>query len=163
MLSIENIQKLCMTGLYKCKPNQKYRGSIHWKNMYHCCNWTFRVHKYENEYFMQDTYWNGSDVCIKLTDENFNEFTLIFDFNDVESHSGRNIEDYDSSDYYNEAVDSGGMYCGGKYFIKKGARPVKEKVLKRLQDDIKSAEDDLARAKHQYNQVLSGEVKLEYA
>ena len=32
-------------------------------------------------------------------------------------HSGENIYEYDESDWWHVAIDSGGMYCGGKYFV----------------------------------------------
>lgn len=49
MLSKENEAKLVMSGLYRCEPNKKYRSSLHWEDMYHCFNWTFRVKKNESK------------------------------------------------------------------------------------------------------------------
>lgn len=153
-----------MTGLYKCKPDRKYRGSLHWDNMYHCCNWTFKPYEIkEGKIIMKDTYWSGGDgVRIELTNENFEEFELLFDFNDVKPHSGTNISDYDSADYWHVAIDSGGMYCGGKYFIKNNAVKNKDKVLERLIDEINLLENRLAWKKSEYEQVKSGETDLKF-
>ena len=160
MLSKENQEKICITGLYKHDPDRRYRGSLHWDNMYHCFNWTFKVRKEEDNYWMVDTYFN--DKYIELTDSNFNEFKFIFDFNDVKPHSGQNIDDYEECDYWHVAIDSGGMYCGGKYFVKKDARKNKEKVLERLQYEIDRAKSDLDYAERKYQEVLNGERNLEY-
>lgn len=157
---------LCMTGLYKCQPNRKYRGQLYWDNMFHCCNWTFTINEYSNgKIYMRDTYWSsGSDgVVIELTDDNFKEFELIFDFNDVKSHSGNNIRDYEECDWWHVAVDSGGMSCGGKYFVKKDALKNKENVLRRLEYEIESLERSLQYKKQNYENVKAGVIKLEWA
>lgn len=118
MLSESNRIKLCMSGIYTHEPETKYRGSLYSDNLYHCCNWTFTVQQWnDGRIFMTDTYWSdGSSLKIELTDDNIDEFTLLFDCNDVTSHSGHNIYDYDESNWWHVAIDSGGMYCGGKYF-----------------------------------------------
>ena len=162
MLSKENKEKLVLTGLYRCEPNKKYRSQLHWDNMYHCFNWTFKVHHRESDdtWFMVDTYFN--DKYIELTDENFDEFELLFDFNEVEKYSGRNIYDYDEGDWWHVAVDSGGMSCGGKYYLKRNALPNKEKVLSRLKEEIDSAERNLEYKKDKYKRAMNGEVDLRY-
>ena len=163
-LSQENIDKLCMTGLYTMEPNKKYRGSLFWDDMYHCCNWYFKIHKWsDGRYFMRDTYWSDdSALLIELTDENINEFEFVFDFNEVKSVSDRNIYDYDECDRFHVALDSGGMYCGGKWFIRKNATKNREIVLERLQEDIKGKQNALDYAKRNYEMVLNGERNLEY-
>jgi len=86
---------------------------------------------------MYDTYWSDNTALhIELTDKNINEFQLLFDFNDVKSHNGKNIYDYDENDWFHIAIDSGGLYCGGKYFVKNTAIPNKDKVLKRLFEEM---------------------------
>ena len=162
MLSKANVEKLVKTGLYKHEPDKRYRSSLYWDDMYHCFNWTFKVSHRESDdaWFMVDTYFN--DKYIELTDENFNEFEFLFDFNEVDKHSGKNIWEYDENDYWHVAVDSGGMYCGGKYFVKKGAIKNKEKVLERLQGEINSLERQLKDKKEAYEKVKNDEVKLEY-
>lgn len=162
MLSEANKSKLVITGLYRCEPNRKYRSQMYWDNMYHCFNWTFKIQTdSKGTYFMVDTYFN--EKRIELTDENFSEFELLFDFNEVEEHSGQNIHDYDEKDWWHVAVDSGGMYCGGKYFVKKGAQPVKEKVLQRLQEEVDDVERTLQYKKEKLQRVFYGEIDLRYA
>ena len=162
MLSQKNINKIVKTGLYTHEPDKRYRGPAFWDNMYHCFNWTFRARqgKDPDKWYMVDTYFN--DKYIELTDENFDEFELLFDFNKVRSHSGENIYEYDKSDWWHVAIDSGGMYCGGKYFIRKGAVKNKDRVLERLQDEISYLEHKLENKKRDYEKVLNDKVNLEY-
>ena len=101
---------------------------------------------------MVDTYFN--DKSIELTDDNFDEFDFLFDFNEVERHSGENIYEYDESDWWHVAIDSGGMYCGGKYFVKKGAIKSKEKVLKRIANEINRLERELERKREDYKRFV---------
>ena len=162
MLSKANAEKLVKTGLYKHEPDKRYRSSLYWDDMYHCFNWTFKVSYYERDdkWYMVDTYFG--DKYIELTDENFDEFEFLFDFNEVDKHSGKNIWEYDEKDYWHVPVDSGGMYCGGKYFLRKGAQKSKEKVLERIQNEIEELELQLKYKKADYDRVKNDEVKLEY-
>ena len=160
MLSQENRDKLIITGLYKCEPD---RGIHSWyDDPYWCFNWTFKVKYYErsDEYYMIDTYFR--DKSTKLTDDNIDKFTLIFDFNDVKPHSGTHIYEYDESDVYHVAIDSGGMYCGGKYFIKKDAVKIKQKILDRIQSEINSKKWELERLENDYQNVLNDIANLNY-
>lgn len=162
MLSESNVEKLVMTGLYKHEPDRRYRGSLYWDNMYHCFNWTFKVmhNEKDDKWYMVDTYF--SDKYIELTDENFDEFEFLFDFEKVEKHSGENIYEYDESDWWHVAIDSGGMYCGGKYFVRKGAIKNKEKVLKRIEEEIQSLKNKIDYNRKLYERVLKDEVNLKY-
>ena len=162
MLSKENKNKIVLTGLYRCEPNKKYRSQLYWDDMYHCFNWTFKVHHCERDdtLYMVDTYFN--DKYIELTDENFDEFEFLFDFNEVEKHSGKNIYDYDKNDWWHVATDSGGMYCGGKFYLKRNALPKKEKILNRLKEEIDYAERNLEYMKNKYQRVMNGEIDLKY-
>lgn len=162
MLSKENVEKIVKSGLYKHKPDRKYRSSLYWDNLYHCFNWTFKVSHRESDdtWYMVDTYFG--DKYIELTDENFDEFEFLFDFNEVDKHSGKNIWEYDEDDYWHVAVDSGGMYCGGKYFVKKGAIKSKEKVLERIEGEIRSLERQIESKKADYARVQNDEVNLNY-
>lgn len=91
MLSQENIKKLVMTGLYRHEPDKKYRPQLYWNDLYHCYNWTFTVkhNKDTDQWYMVDTYYH--EKSIELTNENFEEFEFIFDVNEVEPYSGKNI------------------------------------------------------------------------
>lgn len=164
MLSENKRNNLCMTGIYTHAPEVKYRANMFRNNLYHCCNWTFTVQQWnDGRIFMKDTYWSDdSSLLIELTDGNIDEFTFLFDCNDVMSHSGHNIYDYGESDWWHIAIDSGGMYCGGKYFLKKGAVKNREKVLKRLEEEILSVERDLEHKKQNYEAVKSGKKDLQY-
>lgn len=160
MLSQENRDKLILTGLYETKPNKKIKGW--YDNPYWCFNWTFRVQCNEDQdkYYMVDTYFN--DKYFELTDEYFDLFTLIFDFNDVEKHNGNNIWDYDEDDRYHVAIDSNGRCYGGKYFIKKGATKNKEKVLRRLKEEIDSTKDRAKGLERNYDDALNDRIDLKY-
>ena len=155
MLSQENRNKLILSGLYEAEPNRNIHGW--YDDAYWCFNWTFKVQHNEDKdkYYMIDTYF--SDKYFELTDEYFDLFTLIFDFNDVKSHNGNNIWDYDEDDRYHVAIDS-----GGKYFIKKDATKNKNKVLSRLSDDIRYAKDKLERLQKDYEDVINDRINLEY-
>jgi hypothetical protein len=142
MLSQSNIDKLIMTGLYSHeipRPDCGYGYDPRW-----CKNWTFTVHEYKGTYRMRDTYWgSGDSLSFELTDENFDEFTFLFDFEKVSKTSCDIWREYDEDKKYWAPTDSGGTYCGGSYFILKGAKP--SKILKReiLIDEIHSAETHL--------------------
>ena len=160
LLSKENQAKLCLSGLYRHQPEQRYRGKLYADNLYWCCNWTFNVYHDKNKFWMQDTYWSNSDgLSIVLTDENISEFELIFDFNDVEEYRGRHVTDYYKGDIWHVAIDSGGMTCGGKYYIRKGAEPNKEYVLARVKDEVEYTKRELERKQDLYNRILSGELR----
>ena len=161
MLSKENVNKLVMTGLYKHEPDKRYRSSLYWNNLYHCFNWTFKVSHRESDdtWYMVDTYFN--DKSIELTDDNFDEFEFLFDFNEVERHSGENIYEYDESDWWYAAIDSGGRVYG-KYFVRKGATKIKEKILKRIEDEINYLERQLKSKREDYNRVENDEANLKY-
>ena len=162
MLSQENRDKLILSGLYKTEPNKKLKSWYDSSSPFHCFNWTFKIQYNEklDKYSMVDTYFN--DKYIEITDENINLFELIFDFNDVVSHSGTHIWDYEEEDTYHVAIDSGGMYCGGKYFIKKGATKNKEKVLRRLKEEIDFAKDRVKDLERNYDDALNDRIDLKY-
>ena len=161
MLSQENIYKLCFTGIYKSSPEAlNYTGSYPW----HCRNWTFRVQRdgYSDGYVMVDTYWSTSPNCISLTDENFDKFKFLFDLNDVEEYKGSHIDDYANEDCWKVVpMDSGGIRFPKK-FIKKGSKPVKEKVVARLNDEMRDLERRLNWKREDLRKVLDGEVDLRY-
>lgn len=159
MLSQENVNKLVMNGLYRHEPDKRYRGSLYWDDMYHCFNWTFRIEHNErtDKWYMVDTYYNNKSI--ELTDDNFDEFEFLFDFNEVDRHSGENIYEYNESDWWYVPVDSGGRTYG-KYFVRKGAIKIKEEVLKRIDDEINYLERKLERKREDYKRVENGEVNL---
>ena len=161
-LSKENVEKICMTGLYKHEPDVKYRGELFANQLYHCFNWTFTVYHNEKEdrWFMIDTYFGNKSI--ELTNKNFDEFEFIFDRNEVELHSGNNIKDYNECDYWRIAVDSGGWKFA-KWFLRIGATKNEDKVLQRLAAEIDNMEQSLWSKKQHYEMVRSGNIPLEYA
>ena len=157
MLSKENESKVIASGLYKHKPDVMLRGSLYSNDLYHCCNWTFKPRQYrDGSWHMVDTYWGGGDCgfVIELTDNNFNDFELIFDFNDVTPTNYP--EEYDDEDTYWVAIDSGGMYCGGKHFVKKSAKKSKDKLISRCKDEIASCERNLKSLKKELVELENG-------
>jgi hypothetical protein len=125
MLSQSNIDKLVLTGLYGHEvplPDTGYGHEPKW-----CKNWTFTIHEYGGEYWMRDTYWDSSDsLSFELTDDNFDEFTFLFDFDKVTMVKRDIWLEYHEDKRYWAPTDSGGTYCGGSYFILKGAKPSKD-------------------------------------
>ena len=163
-LSQENINKLCMTGLYRCKPVLEWLPSYKRNDPYWCKNWTFRVREYKGKYYMSDTYWaTGDDHPIELTDEIFDRFKLIFDFNDVEKFNGSYNQwlTYPDDQKWNIPVDSGGM-SNSRFFIRKGAMPLKERVVARLNDEIKYLEGELGYRKTKLKMVEDDKVDLRF-
>lgn len=163
-LSQENINKLCITGLYKCEPVLEWLPSYKRDDPYWCRNWTFRVRKYDDDYYMYDTYWaTGDDYPVELTDENFDKFKLVFDFNDVEKFSGSYIQwlTYPDDQRWCISIDSGGIN-NGKRFILKGATPLKERVIAELKDKIEYDERELEYRKTELKMVEEDKVDLRF-
>lgn len=161
MLSSKNIDKLVMTGLYSHKPEKKYRSELYSDDLYWCCNWTFTITRNtrDDKWYMVDTYFRN--MHIELTDDNFDEFKFLLDFNEVKTHSGKNIWEYDESDWWCLAVDSGGIDYP-KYFIRKNAVKNKDRVLSRIQEEIAELEQELKNKKKDYEKVLNDDVNLNY-
>lgn len=160
-LSKENEEKLRTNGLYKCEPVLDWIASYKRNTPYHCINWTFKpvllpkmyTDKDGNtEWYMKDTYWGlgGDGLRVKLTDENFDKFKLVFCFDEVSSVKEGVFYDYDEEDRFDVAVDSGGLTYKG-YFVKKGSKPNKELQIGRLQEEL-----DMLLSKARY---LEGEIK----
>jgi len=146
MLSQANIDKLCMTGIYECKPVLSWIESWRRNDPYHCINWTFKIAAYEdhNKYYMHDTYWSGgSGLSIELTDDNFDKFKLLFDMNDVRKVSPPDFYDYNEEDRWHVALDSAGYQFSRHYYVRKDAKKNKEFLLERLQNELKSLKDQV--------------------
>lgn len=166
MLSKENIEKINFNGLYSHKPDVKYRGKLYSDDLYWCFNWIFKPKEiYSNDesnrrFKMIDTYY--SDKGIELTDENFEEFTLIFDFNDVKEIIKTSSYDYNDEDVFRVAIGSGGWRYSSKYFINKNTKKNKDIVVKRLEDYIETLEQKLQRRRKELEQVKNDEIDPEY-
>ena len=163
-LSQANIDKLNMNGLYHCEPVLEWLPWWKRDNPYWCRNWTFRVRKYDDNYYMYDTYWStGDDYPVKLTDENFDKFELVFDFNDVEEFKCGYLkfETYTDEDRFCVAVDSGGVTYP-KHFIRKDAMPQKDLVISRIQDEITDLQRRLDYKKKELEDVINDKVDLRW-
>lgn len=154
-LSEENINKLCMTGIYRCDPVLSWIASWRRDNPYHCINWTFKVRKHDglNKYYMYDTYWSAGDgLRVELTDKNFDKFELLFDMNDVRKVSPPDFYDYNEEDRWYVALDSGGYRYSRHYYVRKDAKKNKNIQLERLSQEleflknqVRWKEDEIAR------------------
>nr|DAQ11364.1 MAG TPA: hypothetical protein [Bacteriophage sp.] len=163
MLSEENRLKLQMTGVYKHEPDVKLRGTLYSQSLYHCCNWTFKPREHDDgSIYMIDTYWSSGGFYIELTDENFDEFEFIVDLNDIKlfTEVSNKLGDYASSDIYRLALDSSGV--PGRLYIRKDAHKIKENVIQRLEEEIESAKDLLARKQANLKRVLDGTCNIDY-
>jgi hypothetical protein len=157
-LSQENIDKLCMTGIYRCDPVLSWIESWRRDSPYHCINWTFKVYMYDeyNKIYMRDTYWSGgSGLSIKLTDENFDKFDLLFDMNDVHRVSPPDFYDYNEEDRWHIALDSGGYRFSKYYFVRNGAKKNKNIQLERLNRELESLKNEVKWKKEEIAKILA--------
>ncbi len=160
-LSKENINKLCMTGVYNCDPVLSWLPTYKRNTPYHCCNWTFKVFEYDGEYYMVDTYWAGGGMRVTLDDDNFDKFDLICDLSEYEEYRGSNFSDYDDDDKIELAMDSSGVWKKSKY-IKKGATPNKDRVIARLKDEIDSLKRRALSMENTLARVMNDELDIRY-
>jgi len=143
MLSQTNIDKLVLTGLYG--HDVPCPDSGHGHDPLWCKNWTFTIVKYaDGTYVMRDTYWSSGDsLSFELTDDNFNEFKFLFDFDKVTKTSRDIWQEYPEDKRYWALTDSGVISYGGSYFIVKGSKPSKDFKRKILLEEIRDAENNL--------------------
>lgn len=160
-LSEENVKKLHMKGIYTCDPYTSLEWLPYYKrdNPYHCCNWTFRVHKYDDgTYAMWDTYWSGADgFHVQLDDEKFDKFTLLFDLDDVKRVNINDFYDYNEEDRWHVALDSAGYQYSKYYFVKKDAKKNKEAQLERLHMELQSLKNQVKWKEQEIEDVLNRE------
>ena len=100
---------------------------------------------------MRDTYWSNGGLSIELTDQNFNEFNLIFDFNKVESTNSP--EEYDSKDVYYLATNSNGK---GSYYINKGVSRSKKNLINICKSEIECYERKLVYLNEYLHELEAG-------
>lgn len=161
MLSPENMKRLKTNGLYKCEPNVKYRGKLYEGNLYHCCNWTFEVKQNSSgRFYMRDTYWSsGSGLWIELTDENFNEFELFFEWGKVKKINANDYLLYENT--YRVAVDSGGWNYP-KYYVDAEATKSKNLILNDINEKIDEYERELKYLKEMKEKIENDTYNLEW-
>lgn len=150
-LSKENYDKLNENYLYKKEPAKREQYT------YHCKNWTFKVHKYENgDVHMFDTYFDSWDShTIQVTDENIDEFEVVFDFREVKRISDSEVDEYKEEDLYCAATSSGGYSCGKLHWIKKDAVKSKDLLINKKKEKIESLKRQLEWAEGDLERLLS--------
>lgn len=143
MLSQENRKKIIQTGLYAREIDKRTRTGAS-TDPYWCTNWTFFPRISENRIMLIDSYYQSyqDSISYVLDDENINDFTLIFDFDDVKEVPERLYLEYDDEDRYRVSCDSGGRSYP-KHFVKKSASPLKERQLEYIDLEIDSYERKL--------------------
>ena len=159
MLSQGNIDKLHMNGLYRCEPVLNWLPSYKRDNPYWCKNWTFKVRKGGDKYYMYDTYWStGDEYPVELTDENFDKFELLFDLGNIRIvNSFEDWLEYPDDKKWRVALDSGGI-AYAKYVVIRGTKKVKDRVVVRMQHEINYLKQELAHKERILEGVLSGEI-----
>ncbi|MFQ7375329.1 MAG: hypothetical protein ACLROT_10820 [Enterococcus casseliflavus] len=157
MLSAENRAKIIEYGIYAREIDERTRrgGS---SDPYWCTNWTFMPRFSEKGITMIDSYYGSYQDSISyiLDDENINDFTLIFDFNDVREVEQTTYQEYSEDDRFQVACDSGGRRHP-KYFVKKTANPNKERQLYQVDSEIESLEYQLKRLKEKRKSIIESE------
>ena len=153
MLSAENRLKIIPTGLYSRKIDKRTSTGAS-TDPYWCTNWTFVPQIYENEIILIDSYYQYSNsILYVLDDENINDFTLIFDYDDVREVKYTTYREYADDDRFLVACDSGGRNYP-KYFVKKTASPNKERQLYQVDSEIESLEYQLKRLKEKRKSII---------
>lgn len=154
MLSAENRAKIIPTGLYAREIDKRTRTGAS-TDPYWCTNWTFFPRISENRIMLIDSYYQSyqDSISYVLNDENINDFTLIFDFNDVREVEQTTYQEYANDDRFWVACDSGGRSYP-KYFVKKTASPNKERQLYQVNSEIESLEYQLKRLKEKRKSII---------
>lgn len=136
-LSKENCDKLNENYLYQREPIRK---SESWtaSSVYHCKNWTFKVHKLKNgRAFMLDTYYEDWDShIIQVTNENIKDFKVVFDFREVKRIKDDECDEYDEGELYRVATSSAGWDWGNLYWVDKDVQKSKELLVKKKREEI---------------------------
>jgi len=147
-LSKGNRDKLNINYLYKKTPiidNSFYIGQT--SATYHCKNWTFKVQKYGNgKIYMRDTYFNDSNHSYEITDDNINDFEFIFDFREVKRIHDSEYDEYNESDIFRVATNSGDYSCGRLYWVNKDAVKSNILLIEKKEQEIRSLKNKLEYA-----------------
>lgn len=154
MLSAENRAKIIPTGLYAREIDKRTSTGAS-ADPYWCTNWTFVPWIGENEITLIDSYYRSyqDSISYVLDDKNINDFTLIFDYDDVREVKKTTYQEYADDDRFLVACDSGGRNYP-KYFVKKTASPNKERQLYQVDSEIESLEYQLKRLKEKRKSII---------
>jgi hypothetical protein len=152
-LSKSNYEKLDENLLYSTQPSDVADKYIYW-----CKNWTFKVHKLDSGIaYMIDTYYDSWDSHkIKVTDDNIDQFEVVFDFRDVRRIRDSEQAEYNEEDLYCAATDSGGYNCGGLYWVKRNAKKSKTKLIEKTGLEIESLRYKLSSLERELSELNSG-------
>lgn len=157
MLSAENRAKIIPTGLYAREIDKRTSTGAS-ADPYWCTNWTFVPWIGENEITLIDSYYQSyqDSISYVLDDKNINDFTLIFNYDNVREVKKTTYQEYADDDRFLVACDSGGRNYP-KYFVKKTASPNKENQLYQVDSEIESLEYQLNRLKEKRKSIIEQE------
>lgn len=100
-LSKENREKLDPNILYRKEPDDNI------EDPYWCRNWTFHCPDSKaEEVYMRDTYFDDWESAILVTDQNIDEFEIVFDFREVRRIKPSEVSQYDAEKVIHVATDS---------------------------------------------------------
>ena len=100
-LSKENREKLNPNILYRKAPDETL------EDPYWLRNWTFHCPDSKaEEVYMYDTYFADPETAILVTDQNIDEFEIVFDFREVKRIKPSEVSQYDKDKIIHVATDS---------------------------------------------------------
>lgn len=150
-----NYDKLDVNCLYKMKDKKETERIKEIRyDPFWCRNWTFVVKKHDDgSADMLDTYFTSYDSgAYSVTDENINDFEVIFNFNDMNRITEKESNDYFDEEVIRVGVDSGGRFSKNNCFVRKDLEKSKLKLIlnarkevERCKYSLKWAEDNLKR------------------
>ena len=142
MISEEKRKMINPKGLYS---HQVVDSWVYGDDKYWCRNWTFKPHIFEDgRVFMYDSYFDDWGSSKEVTDENFEEWEFIFDFNNVRPISYYEAQKYDEDDLYrNIATNSGGYTCSDCIWVKKNAKQNIDKRIELAEKELNSAKNEV--------------------
>lgn len=116
---------------------------------YHCFDGTLIVKERDNgDKYLEDTYWDtgGSRVFHSVNEAlEKGELTFLFNFDMVEEVSKYMKDYYSDTDFFELYIHAG---YRNRYFIKKGAKRSKEKMLEVLENKMKDTERQIESLKY---------------
>ncbi len=146
--------RINFNGLYTHAADRKYSRS---DDLFWCQNWTFRPFEYCGKVYMGDTYWSGGGgMIIEVTNDNIDEFELLFDFKDVRFTDDKYIEAFgeEGVTWWRVAIDSGGNSHKKTYVRKDAIRNLdivirqKEQEICELNRRIEYIQNEISVLKH---------------
>lgn len=121
-------------------------------------NWQsfFKAIKDWSKAYMYDTYFDSWDSHrIQVTDENIDDFKIVFDFKEIKRIHNSEANEYNKEDLYHIATDSGGYSCGRLYWVKKNAVKSKEFLISKKKQEIESLKCQLKWAENDLKRLLN--------